>query len=89
MRSARTRVPALQSLSLHAESRDNLIQAYSTKNRPVFGPGWSFGEPLSLGCDPQVRPAERRPLTTFRHHPVVDVSFAYDCSGGRVSGHPH
>ena len=39
MRSARIRVRALQSLSLHAVSSDNRIQAYSTKNRPVFGPG--------------------------------------------------
>jgi hypothetical protein len=45
VRSARTRVRALQSLSLHAVSSHNRIQAYSTKNRPVFGPGRSFGEP--------------------------------------------
>src|SRR5271166_2838517 len=39
VRSARTRVRALQSPSLHAVSSDNRIQAYSTRNRPVFGPG--------------------------------------------------
>src|SRR5580700_5466007 len=37
MRSARTRVRALQSLSLHAVSSDNRIQAYSTRP-PCF---WS------------------------------------------------
>jgi hypothetical protein len=36
---ARTRVRALQSLGLHALSSDNRIQAYSARNRPVFGPG--------------------------------------------------
>jgi|HubBroStandDraft_4_1064222.scaffolds.fasta_scaffold05675_2 hypothetical protein len=48
VRSARTRVRALQSLSLHAVWIDNGIQAYSTKNRPVFGPGRSFGEPQDV-----------------------------------------
>jgi hypothetical protein len=39
VRSARTRVRALQSLSVHAVWSDNRIQAYSTKSRPVFGSG--------------------------------------------------